>query len=476
MGFAHAHGPNERWPLPKLGELDSFQAFMRTGWKMPERVAPIVPGAALAASAHRQRLSDALPGATLVIASGSAPVRVNDNYYDFRPDSDFFWLTGCNAESAVVVFAPVAGGHDVTVYLPEPARPGDPRFHTDHIHGELWVGAVPGPTEWARDLGVDVQPLTALETALDRLGSAARFGGTLRTEPALASKPTDTELMRTLSNLRMIKDEWEIGELRRAVDDTLDGFAATVAEFGTAMNGGGERWLQGTFDRHSRTVGNGQGYNTIVGSGAHAPTLHWVKCDGPVNDGELILLDMGVEANSYYTADVTRTFPTNGRFTESQRMVHDLVEKSHRAGIAAVQAGKPWVDFHHASMEVIAEGLHDWGILPVSVDEALSPTGQHHRRYLVCGVGHHLGLDVHDCAHSGPEEYHGATLEPGMVLTVEPGLYFHAFDTTVPPELRGVGVRLEDDLLVTATGTENLSAGIPLDATGIEAWMSGVQR
>jgi Xaa-Pro aminopeptidase len=121
-------------------------------------------------------------------------------------------------------------------------------------------------------------------------------------------------------------------------------------------------------------------------------------------------------------------------------------------------------------MEVIARGLHGWGLLPVSVDEALSERGQHHRRYLVCGIGHHLGLDVHDCARSRPEAYHGAEMAPGMVLTVEPGLYFHAHDRTLPPELRGIGVRIEDDLLVTAGGAENLSAALPIDASGLENW------
>ena len=147
------------------------------------------------------------------------------------------------------------------------------------------------------------------------------------------------------------------------------------------------------------------------------------------------------------------------------------MERAHRAGLAAVGPGRTFTDFHHAAMEVIARGLADWGLLPVSVDEALSPTGQHHRRYLVCGVGHHLGLDVHDCAKSSYEAYQGAALEPGMVLTVEPGLYFHAHDLTVPPELRGIGVRIEDDVLVTADGAEVLSAELPLSADGLERWM-----
>ena len=155
-----------------------------------------------------------------------------------------------------------------------------------------------------------------------------------------------------------------------------------------------------------------------------------------------------------------RQIPASGTFSPAQRQVHDLVEKSHRAGLAAVQPGRLWADFHAACMEVLAEGLHDWGMLPVSVDEALSEGGQHHRRYIVCGVGHHLGLDVHDCDSSRYETYLGGTVQTGMALTVEPGLYFHAWDETVPPELRGIGVRIEDDLVVTETGIEVISDAV----------------
>ncbi|PIJ44580.1 Xaa-Pro aminopeptidase, partial [Leucobacter sp. OLES1] len=288
----------------------------------------------------------------------------------------------------------------------------------------------------------------------------------------LDGRRRSAELARVLSELRRIKDAWEIAELRSAVANTIDGFVEVRREIPRAIERGGERWLQGTFDRHARTVGQAPGYATIVGSGAHAPILHWVRADGEIDPEALLLLDMGVENRSGYTADVTRTIPASGRFSDVQRQVHDLVERSHRAGLAAVQPGKPWADFHAASMEVLAQGLSDWGVLPVSVDEALSETGQQHRRFIVCGVGHHLGLDVHDCDASSYEAYLGGTIEPGMSLTVEPGLYFHAWDETIPPELRGIGVRLEDDLIVTETGTEVLSDGLPIDAAGIERWMA----
>jgi Xaa-Pro aminopeptidase len=391
----------------------------------------------------------------VVVAAGRAPVRSNDTGYDFRVDSGFFWLTGCAVEGAVAV---VRDG-DATVYLPPPARPGDLGFFSDAEHGELWVGPSPSPAEWSAALGVAVHPLAGF----DGPPSGALLAG-----PGWAEQ--SEELGRTLAELRMIKDEWEVAQLREAVDRTVEGFAAVAAEIPAAVAGGGERWLQGTFDRYARTYGNGPGYASIVGAGPHAPTLHWVRCDGPVRPGDLLLLDMGVETRGHYTADVTRTVPVSGAFSPAQRQVHDLVERAHRAGLAQVAPGRAFTDFHHAAMEVIARGLHDWGLLPVSVDEALSERGQQHRRYLVCGIGHHLGLDVHDCAGARPEAYHGARMAPGMVLTVEPGLYFHAHDRTVPPELRGIGVRIEDDLLVTADGAEILSAALPIDAPGLESW------
>jgi Xaa-Pro aminopeptidase len=365
-------------------------------------------------------------------------------------------------------------GQTAELFVPPPARPGEPGFFADAAHGELWVGPSPGLAEWSRALGIVVRPLADLDDVLARLPGAWATSGTDADLVRRHGLHTDEGLAGTLAELRMVKDAWEIAQLRQAVDDTVAGFDAVVAQIPAAVArgaSGGERWLQGTFDRHARTVGNGPGYATIVGSGPHAPTLHWVRCDGPVLPDAPLLLDMGVETTTFYTADVTRTVPPSGEFTDAQRAVHDLVEAAHRAGMAHVGPGRTYSDFHFASMEVIARGLADWGLLPVSVDEALSPAGQQHRRYLVCGIGHHLGLDVHDCTSAGYEAYQGAAMAPGMVLTVEPGLYFHAHDETVPPELRGIGIRLEDDLLVTDDGAEVLSGALPISAEGIEWWI-----
>ncbi|WP_029150352.1 aminopeptidase P family protein [Microbacterium indicum] len=450
---------------PRLADVEAFRAWIAEGWDAVETAPDLETGAAAAAADHRARLSERMPDATIVAASGIAPVRNDDASYGFRADSGFVWLTNCQAEDAVLVMTPRPGGHDAVLFLPPPFRPGETGFFANAMHGELWVGPSAGLAEWSAALGIDVRPLAEFDagalTGAHFSDSAARRLGV----------PASADLERSVSVLRMVKDAWEIAQMRAAVDASVAGFGATVGEIPRAIADGlGERWLQGTFDRHARTHGNGPGYSTIVGSGRHAPTLHWVRCDGPVLEDELLLLDMGVEMRSLYTADVTRTFPASGTFSPAGREAHDLVEKAHRAGLAQIRPGTAYLDFHFAAMEVIATGLHDWGLLPVSVDEALSPRGQHHRRYLACGIGHHLGLDVHDCSQAHYEDYMGADLIPGVVMTVEPGLYFHAHDLTLPPELRGIGVRLEDDVLVTETGSEVLSDALPIDADGVERY------
>ncbi|MDR5701560.1 aminopeptidase P family protein [Agromyces aerolatus] len=456
--------------MPQLSDAPGFVDWMRTGWGDADRTPRLEPGAADAARRHRLRLSEALAGETLIVAAGRAQLRVSDNFFEFRADSDFLWLTGYPVEDGVLVLTPMPGGHDACLYLTPPARPGDPAFHGSAAHGELWVGPLAGARELEDALGIRVRPLAELDAPEGALIAghpvvAAGAGA------KLAGRARSAVLARVLAELRMRKDDWELAELRAAVQHTIDGFAAVRREIPQAIAAGGERWLQGTFDRHARTVGQAPGYATIVGSGANAPVLHWVRADGAIDPEALLLLDMGVENRSGYTADVTRTIPAGGRFSPAQREVHDLVERAHRAGLAAVAPGRDWIDFHVACMEVVAQGLSDWGLLPVSVDEAMAPSGQQHRRYLVCGVGHHLGLDVHDCGASSFASYIGGTLEPGMALTVEPGLYFHAWDETVPPELRGIGVRIEDDLVVTPDGHEVVSSGLPIDAAGLERWM-----
>ena len=283
----------------------------------------------------------------------------------------------------------------------------------------------------------------------------------------------DDKLHEFASEARMEKDDFEVREIRRAVDATKHGFDNILRKLPGALGKPrSERILEGAFNAISREEGNEVGYDTIIASGAHAPILHWIRNTGTVNAGELLLIDAGVEVDSLYTADITRTFPTNGKFTDFQKKLYQAVLDSQQAGFDAAKPGATYSDIHHACMRVIAERLHDWGILPVDVEESLSPEGQQHRRWLACGVAHHLGLDVHDCAQARYESYQGAKITPGMVFTIEPGLYFREDDLMIPPEYRGIGIRIEDDVLMTEDGPEWISAGIPKQIDDVEAWMA----
>jgi Xaa-Pro aminopeptidase len=219
--------------------------------------------------------------------------------------------------------------------------------------------------------------------------------------------------------------------------------------------------------------GNDVGYGTIAAAGAHACVLHWMRNDGPVKKGELLLLDAGVEAHSLYTADITRTLPVSGKFSKEQRAIYELVLEAQAQAFAAVKPGNDFMEPNRVAMRVLAEGLERLGILE-DAEEALKDEHQFYKRYSLHNVSHMLGLDVHDCAQARQEAYKYGKLQPGMVLTVEPGLYFQTDDLSVPARYRGIGVRIEDDVVVTARGCKVLSAAIPREAKDVEAWMKRV--
>ena len=283
---------------------------------------------------------------------------------------------------------------------------------------------------------------------------------------AAAAAERDDDLAVALSEMRLTKDAWEVEQMRLACAATAEGFAEIARSLADAVaKGRGERWVEGRFGLVARHAGNGVGYDR-----SWRPATTRARCTGSATtarsrDGDLMLVDAGVEVDSLYTADVTRTLPVNGRFSEVQRRVYQAVLDAQEAGMAAVRPGNQFKDVHAAAIRVIAERLAEWGLLPVDVETSLGDEGGYHRRWMVHGTSHHLGIDVHDCAQARREEYMDGELRPGMVLTVEPGLYFKADDLSIPEELRGIGVRIEDDVLVTADGCENLSAACPAPRT-----------
>jgi Xaa-Pro aminopeptidase len=449
---------------------DALLEFMRTGWRDSELPVSPVPQAAHYAR-RRAAVAAAFPGETLVIPSGRERVRANDTTYPFRPGTDFAYLTGEHDPDAVLVITPDG---EPTLYV----RPRSPRdtdeFFRDRVYGELWIGRRHTLAEKGTELGVRTAPLARLSAVLDGLAPGrTRVLRRLDVVVDAAVRPVgrrDAELTRVLSEQRLVKDAWEIDQLQDAVDATVRGFE-DVARVLPADRPVAERLIDGVFGLRARHDGNGVGYSSIVGAGAHATTLHWIRNDGVTTPGELLLLDLGVENRALYTADVTRTVPVSGRFTPLQRQVYDIVYASQQAGIEAVRPGVPFDHVHQTCMRVLAEGLADLGVLPVTVDEAMKPDSTLYRRWTLHGFGHMLGLDVHDCARAANERYRGGDLSEGNVLTVEPGLYFQPEDELVPAELRGIGVRIEDDVLVTADGARVLSAGLPGTADEVEGWL-----
>jgi Xaa-Pro aminopeptidase len=455
------------------GISEELSALMRTGWADTERHDLTPDEQAPYAARRRAALSARFPGERLVIPSGNLKVRSNDDTYPFRPYSGYVHMTGDQARDGALVLEPRAdGGHDAYCYqLPRDSRDTD-EFWLGYT-AELWMGRRRSLAESERVLGLpcrDVRTIATDLAAASAVPTRIVRGVDRALEAAVTTDESrDDELEEALSELRLVKDAWEIGEMRKAVDSTVRGFTDAVGELSRAV-ASCERWIEGTFFRRARLEGNSVGYGTICAAGDHATIMHWTANDGPVRPGELLLLDAGVETRTLYTADVTRTLPISGTFTAVQREIYEAVHEAQEAGMAAVKPGARYRDFHEAAQRSLAARLVDWGFIEGPVDRAYDLGLQ--RRFTMAGTGHMLGLDVHDCAHARNEDYVDGLLEPGMILTVEPGLYFQPDDLTVPAAWRGIGVRIEDDLLVTDTGHENLSAALPRSADEVERWMA----
>jgi Xaa-Pro aminopeptidase len=442
------------------------------------------PGAATYAR-NRAALSAALKGQLIVVPAGQLKVRSNDTNYPFRAWSGFTWLTGETVAGATLVLSPDGDGHQATLYVHEYAGPGQVSYFTNRVTGALWVGNVPTVAETAAVLGVTTRPAAELSRDLARFADAptAAPRGIDPTVDALLPDAEGAKLEQIIAELQLVKDEWEVSQLQAACYATARGFADVVAELPAVLASGGrrgERWLEGTFWRRARMDGNEVGYTSIIGAGQHATTLHWWRNDGDIAPGQLLLADMGVEVDTLFTADITRTLPISGEWSDVQRKIYSAVLDSQNAAIAEVKAGADFLAAHRAAMWVLADHLHSWGILPVTADvscaqDVEAPGAGLHRRYTLHGVSHMLGIDVHDCAAARDETYRKDTLGAGYVLTVEPGLYFQPNDLSVPAELRGIGVRIEDDILVTDGAPVNLSAALPRDPDEITAWMRDAQ-
>jgi Xaa-Pro aminopeptidase len=426
---------------------------------------------------HRKRFLELLrrEGAAAVIPTAGAKIRNNDCHYRFRPESDFWYLTGFAEPDSALVLVP---GRNAG----EPGRSVLFLRNRDKER-EIWDGRRLGVENAVEKLGVDeARPiedfwkemprlLSGWERIVWRTGAEAendrRMMETLRELRGRSRGPVGPPValvdpLDLLHELRLRKDEQELACMRQAAAVSSEAHHLAMAN---AAPGGHEReieaLLESTFRRRGST---GPAYASIVAGGANACVLHYVENERALFGGELLLIDAGAEWD-YYASDVTRTFPVDGRFTSPQRAVYEIVLGAQRAAIECVRPGASFEDAHHAALRTLVDGMLELGWLS-GTRESIVEQGLY-RRFFMHRTGHWLGLDVHDCGRStiGGKP---RLLEPGMVVTVEPGLYVAPDDEGVAPRWRGIGVRIEDDLLVTASGHEILTAAIPKNVEDVE--------
>jgi Xaa-Pro aminopeptidase len=420
---------------------------------------------------RRARLCERLgPSAALLLMSPPERLRNGDAHYKYRQDSDILYLTGFGEPGAAVLLRP---GHATPFVLF--VRPRDPAaetwtgrragvegavsafgadaaFSTDELDDKL-ADIVAGAEEVHYPFGREPEQDAAVVRLLGRLRAGERRG---RRAPV---RLVDARL--TLHEMRLLKSPGEIATLRRAAEITAE---AHVAAMLSARDGGSEREIEALVDyTFRRNGGTGPGYGTIVGAGVNATILHYVENAAPLSRGALLLIDAGCEVDGY-TADVTRTFPIGARFSEPQRRFYEAVLETQQAAIEMVKPGATLDQIHEAVVTRLTGHLVTLGILSGDVP-ALVGSGAY-KPFYMHRTSHWLGMDVHDV---GFYSENGAArpLVPGMVLTIEPGLYVPE-DAAAPAEFRGLGVRIEDDILVTATGAENLTIATPKTVEQVE--------
>jgi Xaa-Pro aminopeptidase len=418
---------------------------------------------------RREAASSALGGGVMVLPAAPVQLKSRDGERPYHPDRELYYLTGATEPDTVAVLTGHGSDGEDGPSLHLFVRERD-------AEAELWSGPRLGPEGTAQRLGLDGchsladlgQKLPELLRGADRifyrlgtdaeveqhvrdaLGYARGRGARTGTGPRAVVDPGEI-----LDDLRLIKDDHELGLLRRAAEVTIEGHLAAAAHIAT---GEGEWAVEAVLHASFRSSGGGgPGYESIVGAGVNACVLHYVDNSSVIGEDALVLIDAGAEYG-FYNGDVTRTYPAGGRFVGAQREIYEIVEAARSAAVAAVKPGCPVSGVHEAATRVLVEGLVALGILTGDVGELIA--AESHKPFYPHQTSHWLGLDVHD-----PGDYArngvSRSLEPGMVLTVEPGLYFRPSHEKTPARFAGIGIRIEDDVVVTETGPEVLTASLP---------------
>ncbi|RLM24506.1 Xaa-Pro aminopeptidase [Brenneria alni] len=426
---------------------------------------------------RRQTLLEKMaPASVAIIFSAPEATRSADSDYPYRQNSDFWYFTGFNEPEAVLLLIKSDEKHQHSVIF----------NRVRDLTAEIWFGRRLGQDAAPAALGIDrALPFDEINTQLpvllngldviyhaqgqydyaDKLVFAALAllrGGARQ---GFITPPTLTDWRPWVHDMRLFKSPAEISLMRRAGEITA---LAHTRAMQTCRPGMFEYQLEGEihheFTRHGARYPS---YNTIVGSGDNACILHYTENETQMRDGDLVLIDAGCEYQGY-AGDITRTFPVNGKFTAPQRAIYDIVLRSQLRALALFAPGRSIHEVNNEVVRVMIAGLIKLGIMKGEIEQLISE--QAHRQFFMHGLSHWLGLDVHDVGDYGSTD-RGRPLEPGMVLTVEPGLYI-APDANVPQQYRGIGIRIEDDILITENGNENLTAGVVKDAEAIEALMA----
>ncbi|MEA9673228.1 aminopeptidase P N-terminal domain-containing protein [Xanthomonas campestris pv. raphani] len=435
-------------------------------------------GAAEYARRRKQLMQMAGEQAILILPAAPERVRSHDTHYPYRQDSDFWYLSGFPEPEAVLVLVPGRKYGEAILFCrerdaereawdgPRAGQEGavaqygmDDAYPIDDVD-EILPGLLEGRSRVYYHFGRDVDFDLKLIGWLKRVREQVRHG---------AQPPHEfLELGHLLHEQRLFKSRDEIALMQQAADISVRAHRAAMR---LARPGLHEYQLQAEIEREFRAADAWPAYGSIVGTGSNACVLHYRANNARSRDGELVLVDAGAEYRGY-AADITRTFPVNGRFSAAQRALHDLVGAAQAAALAQAQPGIAYEAGHLAAVQTLTEGLLRLGLLKGTLERNLAEG--HYKRFYRHKTGHWLGLDVHDVG-----EYRLAgesrLLEPGMVFTIEPGLYVSADDTSVDAKWRGIGIRTEDNVLITADGHRVLTDALARSADEIEAEMAGLR-
>lgn len=423
---------------------------------------------------RRKALMEKLDGGALILATNPERTRSNDSEHRFRPSSDLLYLCGFPEPDAILVLLPGHPEHESVLFV----RPRDRDM-------EIWNGHRFGPEGAVSTFGVDAAfPISELGVRLpDLLAGRDRLFYSLAVDPGLDAKvfAAIAALRATrrrpdraphaivdprplLHRMRMTKDADELALMARAAEISA---AAHVAAMRATRPGMNEYEIDALLDYEFRRHGaSGPAYTSIVAGGANACILHYIENNQPLRDGELLLVDAACELD-WYASDITRTWPVGRTFTPPQRDIYSLVLDAEIAGVERVVVGATNAEIQAATIRTLTSGLVDLGLLSGDVDGLIEREA--YRRFYMHGVGHYLGLDVHDVGIYFVDDNVGEPLAAGAVMTVEPGIYVSPDDEEAPAAFRGIGVRVEDDVVVTAGGPRVLTGAVPKSIEAIEA-------